>query len=292
MPTQEFAEGLPISRAEVRTTPARPTDWLQELTNAAAEQPQNGAYLSILAIGDQGSGKTLFSGSAPKPVFLDFDKGLMTLKVRNMEHKSIPFPGRTQMFKNLSTIFRDARDRTGPFAPTGPFGDRQSIILDGITKLAETLLYETMVEDRHDPVNDKPERDHWGFVTARLKNLIAVWQDIPMHRVITALTRLDRDEASGTVFGEPNILGSYRGEVGRDFDEVYYFLPREIRQENGREVVYEVHTRNTGFFKAKSRLGLPPVLRDLKFDQLINYRDTQDVGALSISERPTRRANV
>ena len=41
--------------------------------------------LKVLVYGESGTGKTLFAGTFPKPLFFDFDGGMLTLRGKDID---------------------------------------------------------------------------------------------------------------------------------------------------------------------------------------------------------------
>jgi hypothetical protein len=156
-------------------------------------------------------------------------------------------------------ILSDARDKTGPFAADGPLADRETIVLDGYTALADSFMKEILLADGLDFINDKPQYDHWNALAARLDNITKLAQNIPYNFVATCGTKTEKDEQSGAWLGLPDIIGGYRNDIGYQYDEVYYFETKRARQtENaGKDLIYEAHTAKYRIFDAKSRLDVP-----------------------------------
>lgn len=237
-------------------------------------------YKRALVYGAMGSGKTRFALTWPDPFVIDVDNGLLTGRKLHVPYKKISPPkdrrDRKKVFQLVIDILSDAKDRTGPFAPGGPLADRKTIVLDGYTALADSLMKEILLSDGLDFLNDKPQYDHWNFLAARLDNITKLAQEVPFNFVATCGTKTEKDEQSGSWLGLPDIIGGYRNDIGYQYDEVYYFETRRARQNDvtqpGKDLTYEAHTAKFRIFDAKSRLDIPnSTIQNPTYDLLLTF---------------------
>ena len=232
-------------------------------------------YMRALVYGPMGSGKTRFALTWPKPFVIDFDHGLLTGRNLKVPAKQFNPPkdrrDRQRLYQTVVDILVEARDRTGPFSPDGPLADRETIIIDGYTAMADFFLKEILLTSGLDFISDKPQFEHWHALAARLDNITWLTAQLPYHVVSTCGDKQDKDEQSGAWIGLPDIVGGFRNDIGYKFDEVYYFSSRRARSsdtESKGNLVYEMHTAKFGIFDAKSRLDLPPTLIDPSFEKI------------------------
>lgn len=251
---------------ETRMGNASPA-WFEDL--AYTDEVETG-YMRALVYGPMGSGKTRFALTWPNPFVLDIDHGLLTGRKLHVPSKRL-FPpkdrkDRQRVFQSVMDVLTDARDRSGPFADGGPLADRETIVLDGYTALADALMKELLIGDGKDFTKEKPEYDHWNALSARLDNITQLSAMVPFNFVATCGNKLDKDEYTGGWVGLPDIIGGFRNDIGYRFDEVYYFEPRRGRSSEGGDLVYEAHTAKYRIFDAKSRLGLPTTIVDPTYE--------------------------
>jgi len=253
-------------------TPTPTPGWFDNLSYTDEIETK---YARALVYGPMGSGKTRFSLTWPKPFVIDIDHGLLTGRKTRTPSVALYPPkdrkDRNKVYQTVMDILIDARDRSGPFAPDEPLHDRETIVLDGYTSLADALMKEILILDGKDFIQEKPEYHHWNTLSAKLESITQVSAMIPFNFVGTCGNKLEKDEYTGGWIGLPDIIGGYRGDIGYRFDEVYYFEPRRGKTSDAAEkgsLVYEAHTAKYRIFDAKSRLDLPSLIVNPTYDIL------------------------
>lgn len=242
--------------------------WMNYAIGEGKRHPDTTEFARCLAMGDFGSGKTHFANTFPKPFFIDTDYGLSTTK-DTMDAKSAPgirlFPG-DPAYQIIMSMLNDAKNQKPPL------DQYETIVLDGLTSLSRLLLFEVSGGNLDPKTGGKPSYDEYGSLKVRLSSIVNAIQAIPYHVVVTALTEIDKDEATGAYVGLINTVGSFGKEVGSMFDEVYYVEKRRARNNEQGEAVHEFFTEYHPRFAVKSRLQraakIPHKLVDPTFDSL------------------------
>lgn len=274
---------------------------MQEIMNAVKPKPVSEKNLGIIAEGTTGSGKSTLIGTAPMPLIFDFDHGLTTLDSMGLQegidyykisfykhnYKTIKKPEKNTEGKmiqvekkieipaenidKLMQILAYAADKSGPFAPDGPFGKVETIALDGFTAMSDYFLYEIMVKNLGlNYIIDKGGYDGYG-------QLKKVFGDVAekmirckenYHIIITCLTKTKQRPGSNRVGDDvfvPDIDGSFNLSIGRVLDEFYYLNP-EIK---GTALKYMVYTAPTNtVIGLKSRSKMPSVMEGVTFSEI------------------------
>ena len=203
-----------------------------------------------LLYGGSGSGKTTLAGSFPKPFFIDTDRGMRSITVAGAKFLRLPETG---AFATMLAILTDVKNARGPFGPGGKFADRQTIVIDSISALAdEYLMAEIMRENKRDPQVENAQRDDYGRLKIALTQLGNLIKDISdTHNVVvTALVEEEKDDLTGTLEGKPLMTGKYRDIIGAVFDEEYYLEDAEMMGKYD----YKLYAARYKHFEAKSRL--------------------------------------
>ena len=203
-----------------------------------------------LIYGGSGSGKTTLAGSFPKPFFIDTDRGMRSLTVTGAKFLRLPETG---AFSTMLSILTDVRNARGPFAQGGKFADRQTIVIDSISALAdEYLITEIMRENKRDPTAENAQRDDYGRLKIELTQLGNLIKDISdTHNVVvTALVEEEKDDLTGAIEGKPLMTGRYRDIIGAVFDEEYFV---EVQEMMGKHE-YRLYAAKYKYYEAKSRL--------------------------------------
>lgn len=266
------------------TTPNTSPQWFNNLTYT--DEIEN-AYMRALVYGPMGSGKTRFSLTWPKPFVIDIDHGLLTGRTQRVPSVTLYPPkdrrDRTKVYQTVVDILVDARDKSGPFASGQPLADRETIVLDGYTALADALMKEILVNSGRDFLREKPEYDQWNALAMQLDSITQLSAMLPFNFVATCGNKLDKDEYTGGWIGLPDIIGGFRNDIGYRFDEVYYFEPRRARGNDAANgtLAYEMHTAKHRIFDAKSRLDLPSTIVNPTYDEVRKMANLTATGAAS-----------
>lgn len=243
--------------------PISPSKWLGRVKYS---DDLNTSYLRLLAYGPQGCGKTNLLATFPKPFVLDADRGLLTARYKHIPGFTFEYGEET--FKILMELLGDMKMKRNGFGPGEQWGDIQTVGIDTVTKLSEKLMHDAMLHPATggkalDPVNSKPEWDHYAIVKERLSKIIDLIMSLPMHVVVTAWVETEKDESTGAMVARPSLTGKFREVIAGNFDEFYYM---DVQQ--GNPTKYFVRTSKYGIYTAKSRLGLPPSIENPTFEAL------------------------
>lgn len=175
--------------------------------------------VKMLVYAGSGEGKTVLCATAPKPVVISAESGLLSLNKSNLERLfGVNRPGITydlpvlevKTVEQLSAVYsmfaNDPNART--FCST--------ICLDSISEIAEVVLANAKRQVK-DP------RQAYGEVIEKTLELVRKFRDIPGYHVyMSAKMELMKDEASGLVMYMPSMPGSKLGQqLPYYFDEVF-----------------------------------------------------------------------
>lgn len=164
------------------------------------------AWSRILIMGDSGTGKTHFLGTMPKPLVLDFDRGLQTLQGKPVQ--GLYMTGWSQL-KQLVQEWRK-----------GPQYGCETLALDSLTMAADAAMQ--FVLEKNGRGSAQPTIADWGEAIREVKDLLGYLTTLPCHVVVTAHTQLVKDEVLGDIQWVPLIFGKdLPHRLGIYFDEVY-----------------------------------------------------------------------
>jgi hypothetical protein len=188
-----------------------------------------GKYKKVLSYGHSKTGKTFLGGTFPKPFVIDTDHSLSGLTDPHIpaiiiSHEEVR-NGTLKLYDFLYDIIRSLRDKQGPFATKFP--DIETLMIDGVSTLADLLLIETMLDVRigktvRNPISEKATFDEYGALGNRLEALFTIIDDLPLNLYVTAGIKQDKDEADGILISMPDIVGSFRKQVSYRFDAVLH----------------------------------------------------------------------
>lgn len=205
--------------------------------------------------GPSGSMKTYAASSFPKPYFFDFDRGLKTIR-------DVPWDFDFDEYdENIGRVMLKLQE----FERHCPY---ETFIFDSTTLLAQdVLLYYCKLngnlDDRGQPTS-KVGRLEYGQRVKWLQGFVADIGRFPVNVILichettyVVVYTVNRDgtpDKTGPMVTRPAVPGrNLPDQLPVFFDENYHF---DVH--NGE---VSVHTTSDGLFSAKTRLGLPPVIK-------------------------------
>jgi hypothetical protein len=218
-------------------------------------------HLQLLVFGESGTGKTTFAASFPKPFFLDFDKGVLSLagreEVYSESFKAASYGSMDEAGRQLSPQAEFARFQktVRDLIPHIKAGEIQTIVLDSITTYADLCLnyvLETGMtsKDKSNRLGQQPGIADWGMQMSIIKSTMNQLFALPCHFVATAHEQFEKDELTGALKGTPLATGKLAAQLPLWFDEVY----RSNIQGQGTQARYVLSTKGSQGWVGKSRL--------------------------------------
>lgn len=213
----------------------------------ASEMP---LYVKALIYGEPGAGKTYLACTAPNPLVLltEYDVSKPTMRRVQLDLKKEIAVWPITEWKDLEEAFE--------FLQSGEH-DFQTVVLDSLTDLNRRLtraVIDHAVERRpsHDP--DVPEQGDWFRVSEKLRHMVRMFRDLPMHVVMTALVQDVRQEMLKIPLVQPKSLAL---ELPGLFNLVGCLKAVEGDEGHVRKLLVE----STDTYVAKNPGGkLPPVI--------------------------------
>jgi len=158
-------------------------------------------FIKALIFGKPGSGKTTFASTAPKPIFLSAEAGLLSIADKAPD---------AIIVKSLQDL-QDAHH----YLKTVKH-DYQTVIIDSITEINEIIKAE--IERKN---NRAIRRDDWGEVSTKIKRVIRDFRDLPMHCIFLAQENVEKDEDT-VIRIYPSLNGKSATEIAAACDVVGY----------------------------------------------------------------------
>lgn len=175
--------------------------------------------VKCLVYGASGEGKTVLCATAPRPVIISAEAGLLSLSRHNLERLygpnnpeityDIPVVQVTtvQQLSEVFQMFATSAQARQSFA---------TLCLDSISEIAETVLANAKAQVK-DP------RQAYGELIDKMMDTIKKFRDLPGYNVyMSAKMEPMKDEQSGVVRFGPSMPGSKLGpQIPYLFDEVF-----------------------------------------------------------------------
>jgi hypothetical protein len=208
----------------------------------------------LLLIGQEGSGKTHFIGTMPKPIYIfSFDKGYLTLAgepgitvgVCMDENRYAP-----HAYADFKRRFDELKKGVEYTWPDGRKEKYKTVAIDSLSFLS------TFMFDHEQRVNNNVDKPGgfgvYGSVRSKMQDVVNQAVMLAEYVVCTALVEASKDDLTGEIFYVPSIVGSIKNEIGAWFDAVFYMVVD--KNPNTGERVFKLLTVGDRRQKAKVRL--------------------------------------
>jgi len=214
------------------------------MQNAKDLKPDT-TFLKVFAVGDYGTGKSVFASTFPTPGFLfDFDNGVETYAGGDWEY--LQFPTSALGWVEFEKAFRQIRER----ALAKEF---KTIVVDSTTTLTDMAMERALQLDPKRSATGGPLWNvHYQHVRNLLEPKLRAFTNWPCNLVMIAHQQIVQDQETGAILGvEPLLTGQLSQRVPGYFGEVYTFFTKSTK--DGTK--YFMRTVTRGHYKARSRLS-------------------------------------
>ena len=222
--------------------------------------------IMFLIYGASGTYKTPAVAQWPRPIiYIDTDNGMLSI---------------LSVFTDFTDIYRvEIKDRqespsgyAGPIgwmtvisvlksiAETGCYGVRnkifpKTVVLDTLSTASKYAMSHVLFKQNH-VNNPQPTQQDWGLQMSELDKALNYGISLPCHFVCVAHEQLAKEEVTGRGWIVPLVTGKMAFNIDNRFSEVYHSKPTQA----GADIKYQFETRGTPLIRAKSRMGVPPLI--------------------------------
>lgn len=127
------------------------------------------------------------------------------------------------------------------------------IIVDTLTEVSDWLMEDIL----HHDGKEEPTLPTYGKFGKQMSQHVRYLRDVPKHVILLAHDKTEKDEVEGVLIRRPNVVGSLKDTIEREFDIVLYSDTTKKRKKE-EEVKYIWRTERTPSFPAKDRFGVLP----------------------------------
>lgn len=185
-------------------------------TTTAQSQLSQG--IKVLIWGESGMGKTTLCASAPRPLIISAESGLLSLNQKNLE-KVYPQDGsvtRSPIPVMQITTVQDLTDCYNWLTSAAEAKGFDTVCIDSISEIGEVVLNNAkrVVKD---------PRQAYGELIEKMETAIRAFRDLPnKHVYMAAKAESAKDELTGIIKYGPSMPGSKLGQkLPYFFDEVF-----------------------------------------------------------------------
>jgi hypothetical protein len=207
---------------------------------------------NAIVYGYMGTGKTTLLGTARKPVLIhSFDPGGEKVLVDQIKKGEVMVNNSFQRedskkptaYRSWEKEFDKLRHMEGFFESIGTYA------LDSVTTWSEALM--NAILKANGRAGGIPQMQDYLVQINTLRDAIKLITSIPCDVILTGHVDSEKDEVTGRVTTGVMITGKLKEKLPLLMDEVYMTMSKE----SSKGVEYSVLTRNTGLYKARTRLG-------------------------------------
>ena len=225
--------------------------------------------------GVNGTGKTTFGATFSKPLFLDLDRGLLSVRGREIDYVELyqPPQASNMLPARVAIDWWDLIMRTSSEARDSK--DHESLIVDSMTTVCHVCMRAVQANNSRWGMN--PNFDDWNAYTDKMKDFSALVLNADKHCLFICHEQAEKDEGTGRLWMLPALPGKgFRAYFPGLFDEFYH---SEVELPPGQAApIYKLLARPSQIYTAKSRL-LPMSTKDSYllpyFDRLIKMKETK-----------------
>ncbi|MEW6557194.1 MAG: ATP-binding protein [Elusimicrobiota bacterium] len=187
-------------------------------------------YLRMMVYGVPGSGKTVFGSTAPDPLILDAEAGLLSIADKKLDTVKI------ETFQDVINVFNFLKTEKLAY---------KTVVIDSLTELQRKSM---------DLILSKAGRDRatigdWGMNIDQVRNIIRYFRDLEMNLLLICLNEERKDEDAGIIMQRPALQGrTLPEEVMGYVDVVGYLFTKEVEGTEGkkqlvRKILCQPHER-------------------------------------------------
>lgn len=234
--------------------------------------------LNVILYSESGAGKTSLAATAPKPVFADSNKGLLSIVGRpGLEHVQAVDVNNIEdlnaIYDNCTQTGDENWARKFRTLVFDHFDDIQGIVLD---KIVEAAMEK---DDRRD---DSVEKREWGIMGNKLRRYVRKFKSVPMHKIYICGAKDDYEEGGL----KPSLQGQLSTQMPYLVDHVMY-----LRIGKGGQRYLHLDPKPDHWFAKTRSHWLTPAERKIKIDFDDPQQLTKIFALLAASTKPSSNSS-
>lgn len=212
----------------------------------------------MLVYGSSGIGKTVFGATAPKPLFLAVEEGMLSLADKN-----VPFV-KIKNLQDMRDVLKALKEKSITDKNGKPI-EYETIVIDSLTEVQQVVI-QNITGGR------QPSMNQWGDFSDKMAEILKGFASLDKHIIFTCLAsekNAEDDDGKEYTRFQPELFGklSEKAQAMMDF-VAYYYMKVEVvndKPTQKRVLTFEISPR----WKAKDRSGKMPKNAEPDFSKLI-----------------------
>lgn len=208
-------------------------------------------YVNTMVYGYMGSGKTTLLRTAVKPVLIhSFDPGGTKVLSGEINKGEVIVDNRFEAEDSKRPTAYDLWDKALiDLKKVNAFEQIGTYVIDSVTLWSEALI--NAILKRNGRAGTSPQLQDYMVQITTLTQYVKIITNLPCHVVFTGHVDSDKDEVTGRMTTGIMITGKMKDKLPILLDEIYMASTKET----AKGIEYRLLTRNTGLFKARTRIG-------------------------------------
>ena len=208
------------------------------------------AHLKVFIYGASGVGKTTFGTTAPQPLYISAEAGLLSVA----EHAPDYIEVKSMAELNAAYEFLSNEKH-----------DYETVIIDSLTEIQNVVMTKITGPDGSPGLSD------WGVFSTEMAKILRRFRDLPMHVVFLALENKSEDKDDSGVYYGPQLYGKLadRAAAFMDFVGRMAFYRQKAEGEDKpkakRGICFYASETQTG----KDRSGKLPAFVEPTFKEIL-----------------------
>lgn len=188
-----------------------------------------GRYIKAAFAGPPGSGKTKLAATAPTPLILDAEGGLMSIADQNVPYVTIT---QTVELKQLLAVFNQDKENQKSVLGFAP----ETIVVDTLDEVQKIFVRERLTKEGKETM----AQQDWGWLKDRMIDFIRGLRNIEANVIFLFHTKDSHDEDSGVTYVKPGVQGSVSDEIPAYVDVVGLLGIEEFTDVSGDKAIKSV----------------------------------------------------
>lgn len=246
---------MPVQPEQMGFAP-RPVDILEGIDLAD--------HVTVGVYGAEGSAKTMFGATAPKPLFLDTENSSTTLRdwPELIQRNDIKVARKIE-WHHADTLLKRLGD------PNDPWADRETVILDTLDSFQESAVKAVLASQQGDKY--LAMQHHYKKANKMIREWLTDLRDLDRFHLLVLIHEKEvviGEGAGAAMYVRPAVTPGVMSMLWNDFDVVGHM--RILEKDWSKPFSNGLQVRSDDVIKAKCRLRyLHPAIRDPNFGHIL-----------------------
>lgn len=204
----------------------------------------NTEWIKVMAVGESGTGKSIFASTFPTPGFVfDFGEEIVSYRGRDFDYEQFEISARG--WAHYEKVFAEVKRQVDD-------GKYQTIVIDNLSAMTNLAMEKALqLDPKRSPAGGALWQVHYVMVRNLMEGRLRQFINLSCNLVVIAHLATTKDEDGAVIGVEPSLTGKLSFEIPAYFSEVYYHTTKR----EGGDTKWLVQTIPIGRNHGRSRLS-------------------------------------